>query len=211
VDVAHDGVEGLGKAQRTTYDAILADIQMPNMDGFEFAKSLRRWQQETGAKPVPIVALTAHAVEGFDRLCRESGMTDFVTKPARRPVLLDAVRRQLVAPGDEPDRPAAPEPSIDILIDPDIADLVPSYLSSRSDDAGRMERWLSEGDFDAVRRCAHDVKASGSAYGFPTLTELGGRIGEAARNGDADAVGLGIDLMREYLDRIHWRVRAERE
>jgi len=84
VDTAANGVEGVEKACRGQYDLILMDIQMPEMDGLEATRSLR----ERGLVELPIVAMTAHAMDRDRELSREAGLNDHLTKPVN-PVELE--------------------------------------------------------------------------------------------------------------------------
>ena len=80
-DVAHNGTEALRKVMGTAFDAILMDVQMPGMDGYECTRRIREMEDEKGLDRVPIVAMTAH-VRAVDRsACFEAGMTDFIAKP----------------------------------------------------------------------------------------------------------------------------------
>ena len=84
VTVANDGQEGVDAAMQKQYDAILMDIQMPVMDGYEAAKTIRNWEGGTrneGKDPIPIIAMTAHAMAGDEQKSIEAGMNDHVTKP----------------------------------------------------------------------------------------------------------------------------------
>ncbi|MCX7822548.1 MAG: response regulator [Syntrophobacterales bacterium] len=81
VDVANNGVEAVERVSgdnATLYDAILMDVQMPVMDGFEAAERIKSIERY---KDVPIIALTAHAVWGYKDKCLSSGMSDYLSKP----------------------------------------------------------------------------------------------------------------------------------
>ena len=80
-DVADNGLDGVRLALENDYDVILMDVQMPGINGYEATRRIRRAEAGSGAKPVPIVGVTAH-VRSADRLqCLEAGMTDFIPKP----------------------------------------------------------------------------------------------------------------------------------
>lgn len=81
VDVAEDGQEALQMFLESEYDAIFMDIQMPVMDGFETTRKIR--EAEKGGSHVPIIALTANALEGDKEKCLEAGMDDYLAKPFR--------------------------------------------------------------------------------------------------------------------------------
>ncbi|MBI4892671.1 MAG: response regulator [Acidobacteria bacterium] len=93
VDVAANGVEAAEKACNGKFDLIFMDVQMPVADGFEATSRIRGWEKETGATPIPIVALTAHALPEYARLCRDAGMDDYLSKPFR-PDDLDRILAQ---------------------------------------------------------------------------------------------------------------------
>jgi PAS domain S-box-containing protein len=92
VDVANDGSQGLRLALERDYDLILTDLEMPVMDGFEMTREILERRTD---RSVPIVALSAHVVEGFSERCRAAGMVDYVSKPVRPADLLKAVEESI--------------------------------------------------------------------------------------------------------------------
>ncbi|MEM9801940.1 MAG: response regulator [Planctomycetota bacterium] len=98
VDDAANGLEAVERALNGSFDLILMDIQMPEMDGIEATRTLvDRWRRE-GRMPSPIVALTAHTMDEHRWRCLDAGMADFLAKPLRSEEL-DAVLEELVDPG----------------------------------------------------------------------------------------------------------------
>jgi PAS domain S-box-containing protein len=79
VDIAASGVEVLEKMSGNDYDSILMDCQMPEMDGFSATAEIRK--REAGSRHIPIVAMTAHAMQGDRQRCIEAGMDEYVSKP----------------------------------------------------------------------------------------------------------------------------------
>ncbi len=89
VQWAKNGQEGVAAWQKGNFDLILMDVQMPVMDGFEATDRIRKL--ENSAQPIPIIALTAHALEGYREKCLAVGMDDFLTKPLNAGLLRETV------------------------------------------------------------------------------------------------------------------------
>ncbi|MDT8369670.1 MAG: response regulator [Longimicrobiales bacterium] len=90
--VAENGEEALELATSgERFDLVLMDMRMPVMDGYEATRSIRRWESETGANPMPILALTAHALEEERQKSLDAGCDAHLTKPIRKQQLLTAV------------------------------------------------------------------------------------------------------------------------
>jgi PAS domain S-box-containing protein len=111
-DVAADGVEAIAAVERQTYDVVLMDVQMPELDGFEASREInRRWPGERRPR---IVAMTANAMQGDRELCVAAGMDDYVSKPIRVEELVAALERcrprpETPAPGGPAAGAAAPQ------------------------------------------------------------------------------------------------------
>jgi PAS domain S-box-containing protein len=93
VEIAENGEEAVEAFKRYHYDLILMDIQMPVMDGFDASARIRRLEKKQGNKRTPIIALTAHAMKGYREKCLEHGMDDYITKPLKRHVLYETIKR----------------------------------------------------------------------------------------------------------------------
>ncbi|MDY6920165.1 MAG: response regulator [Pseudomonadota bacterium] len=91
-DVAEDGMQAVEAVQSQDYGLIFMDCQMPGMDGYEATKAIRDWLQ---GRPLPIIAITAHAMEGDRQKCLDAGMDDYLAKPLRKDTLYSVVERWL--------------------------------------------------------------------------------------------------------------------
>jgi two-component system sensor histidine kinase/response regulator len=97
VDVVETGAQALEKVQANQYNAVLMDVQMPEMDGFEATRRIRVWEQKNG-QHIPIIAMTAHAMKGDRERCLSEGMDDYLSKPLEPKALISALDRWIALP-----------------------------------------------------------------------------------------------------------------
>jgi CheY-like chemotaxis protein len=96
LETAANGVEAVQCHTAAPFDLIFMDLEMPVQDGYDATRAIRNLerQQQVG-KPVPILALTAHAMDEHRQRCRQAGFTDFLVKPVRKAAILAAIDRYL--------------------------------------------------------------------------------------------------------------------
>jgi CheY-like chemotaxis protein len=105
--VAGDGVEALAALERERFALVLMDCQMPNMDGYEATAELRRREHD---RHTPVIATTAHAMDGDKQRCLDAGMDDYISKPMRHADLASKLRQWI--PRDAvAATPAGPSPA----------------------------------------------------------------------------------------------------
>jgi signal transduction histidine kinase/CheY-like chemotaxis protein/HPt (histidine-containing phosphotransfer) domain-containing protein len=201
-DVAGNGVEAVAAVERSTYDLVLMDVQMPEMDGIEATRCII---ERRGADRPRIVALTADAMQGDRERCLAAGMDDYLTKPIRPRELAEALEQtalertasEQTTPGqtatEEPPSPpaAALEPgALDNLLESTggDAEFVATLLETFADDAPAALRELRAGldaaDGDVVRRAAHTLKSNAATFGASALAELCAELEAQARDGE---------------------------
>lgn len=180
-DTAANGIEAIEALRRQHYDLVLMDMQMPEMDGLEATRRIRRaWPPPGGPR---IVAMTANALAGAREECLEAGMDDFVTKPLQ----LDGLVRALVgtdaetagppAPGIEPAAPAFDPSPLDELAEAMgeqggelVGQLIATFLGEAPALLGSIRAADAAGDAHALRRAAHALKSSSASLGALALS-----------------------------------------
>jgi CheY-like chemotaxis protein len=95
VEVANNGKEAFDKYTQShgEFDLIFMDIQMPEMDGLEAAKAIRKRETIQPLNHIPIIATTANAIKGDREICLEAGMDDYMTKPIKRELVFDMIKK----------------------------------------------------------------------------------------------------------------------
>jgi signal transduction histidine kinase/CheY-like chemotaxis protein/HPt (histidine-containing phosphotransfer) domain-containing protein len=185
VDVVANGRLACEQALARPYDLVLMDMQMPEMDGYAATAALRR----AGYRG-PIVALTAHAMDGDRDKCLAAGCDDFATKPIDPATLLRVARRYLER-APTPSRGDRAEGGTPMLTtgfagpplddDPELRELVQMFVDGLPERARLLERSFWAGDLDRVAQLAHQLKGTAGGYGFPSLGEAAARLEKSAR------------------------------
>jgi PAS domain S-box-containing protein len=211
-DVAANGLEAIEAVERQTYDVVLMDVQMPELDGFEASREInRRWP---AARP-RIVAMTANAMQGDRELCVAAGMDDYVAKPIRVEELVAALERSPAhrdaAPPTGPAEPAAPAAgAIDRAVferlvattgGPFVAELIDTFGEDARELLATLRRTLAATDRDAFRRAAHSLKSTAESLGATGLAALARELEVAARAGSLDGAGARIDRLTDHYER----------
>ena len=187
-DVARNGQVAVEKFIASTYDVVLMDVQMPIMDGYSAARRIRQWESENGATPVPILALTAHALPEEVRKSFDAGCTAHLTKPIRKATLIATIEEHTLG-------------LVRVLAS--LAALVPGFLEGRRRDIVTIAAALERSDYDSVRILGHNMKGSGAGYGFNRITEIGASLEQAAgRRAPEEIRARSLELVR-YLDGLH--------
>jgi CheY-like chemotaxis protein len=92
VTVAANGRQALAALDQATFDVVLMDVQMPEMDGFETTAAIRARERDTGSH-LPIIAMTAHAMQGDRERCIAAGMDNYISKPLNVPELIELLEK----------------------------------------------------------------------------------------------------------------------
>ncbi len=222
-DVAANGIEALQALASLPYDLVFMDAQMPQMDGFEATRAIRAGESGVRDPRVPIIAMTAHALEGDRARCLAAGMNDYIAKPVHRTDLLDAIRRQVPA-ASAAARSATPPPAADTATPPAVFDrqemrelllgddkliglVVAQFLQTSPALIAKLQDDLRQGDTAGVRAGAHTLKGSSSSVGAVEFRALALRIETAAKAGNLPrASAEALDLEAAYA-----RLKAELE
>jgi len=204
VEIAKNGKEAVEAVHRSHFNAVLMDIQMPEMDGYEATKIIR---QDSRFTSIPIIAMTAHAMKGDEEKCLEAGMDGYISKPINQERLFyiiwksmgrqepisakepEAVSEETVVAeaGELPDR----LPGINIKdalkmlnIDKDIfKGILIKFLGSNKDTMSKIRSAFESEDWESLMQSAHSLKGSSANIGANDLQEAAYELEKASKDG----------------------------
>jgi PAS domain S-box-containing protein len=195
-DTAADGEEAFEAWSNNAYAAVLADIHMPRMDGYELTRSLRAAEAERpGAARTPVIAVTANAMKGEEERCLAAGMDAYLAKPLNIDWLRTTLLRWLPLDGGF-DGERAAKGHDDAALDRtvlaswlgDDTEAIAALLGKFRDTALETERKigvaLGQGDLVSVLSSAHKLKGAAQAIGANAVAAAAGMLEQACKSGD---------------------------
>jgi CheY-like chemotaxis protein len=186
VTLAVHGGEALAALEQTTFDLVLMDVQMPEMDGLVATRLIREGEVGTGRR-IPIVAMTAHAMKGDRERCLASGMDDYLSKPVQRAELDRVLAWAAGAPHRTPMPPSPSNleaPACDRAAAVArlggagalFAEVAGLFLSDSSQQLDQIRRAVAEADAPGLRRAAHALKGAAAYVGGVGVAEVAHRL-----------------------------------
>ena len=216
-DTVADGREALEALGRIAYDLVLMDCQMPEMDGYEATAEIRR--REGMAKHTPIVAMTAHALEGDRAKCIAAGMDEYITKPVK-PEELKRVLELFFNRGSADDPMAEPEVAGAPLVDvermhemmgeeaDEFSEILSLYLDEMSKNLNKLDAAVGSGNHHEIEMIAHNCAGTSANCGmtavaipFRELEDAGRTVRLENAHATLAQAHQFFELTREFLER----------
>ena len=210
VDTGRGAVEALS---HNRFDVVLMDVQMPDMDGFEATAQIRAMSAPEVAR-TPIVAMTAHAMEGDRERCLAAGMDDYVSKPLDPDRLLDVLRSVAKRAGEPPAAPTPIQQEAPAVFlrerlerncgnDEEFArEVVDVFLRTTEETIEMLDTAVDTKDWAKVTLAAHSVKGTARTVGAEALGAACWELEQAGRSGDEQACRAGLNAMKREFDRV---------
>lgn len=222
ITLANNGQEAVEKVEEDVFDAVLMDIQMPVMDGYE---ATRRIRSNTRFKDLPIIAMTAHAMVGDLEKSIEAGMNDHVTKPIDPPMLFGSLVKW-IKPGEREIPPSSSPPkmkkeiltteSIPILPGIDVKTglkrvggnrklyrkLLLRFREDNIDAIDQIRKAYDSGDMELTARLIHTIKGVSGNIGINDLYNISREVEAAVKHQKKDEFNSIIKDMSVELSRI---------
>jgi PAS domain S-box-containing protein len=215
-----DGRQAVDLSAQETFDLILMDVQMPQMDGYKATKLIREREKQTG-RHIPIIAMTAHAMKGDREKCLEAGMDDYVPKPVQAARLYEVIERVAsvesgspaesgVFAGKEDADATKTEPAFDynaalarvggdVQLLRDIAEIFcndgPTMLAD-------IERQIARRNAAGLERAAHALKGSVANFGARGAFESARALEMMGREGNLAGAPETFDALERQIERL---------
>jgi CheY-like chemotaxis protein len=217
VDEAQNGQLGVEKATAGGFDVVLMDVQMPVMDGFTAVGILRK----QGIK-IPVIALTANAMKGFEAQCLEAGYTSYLSKPInidqfmelmsqilggqKVKMDLDSTKVTEISQGvqyeEKQDADSGPIVSRLPTHIKKFRDIIIRFVKRLDEQLDALEKATACGNLMAVAELAHWLKGAGGTVGFDVFTEPAAQLEIHAKNGEAPQIKPLIAFLKQLAKRI---------
>jgi signal transduction histidine kinase/CheY-like chemotaxis protein len=224
VRTASSGRKALALLEQQAFDLVLMDMQMPDMDGLEATRLIRAREDGTG-RHVPVVAMTAHAMEGVRERCLAAGMDGYVSKPIRDRELWGAIAAVVPAgvgqvfepdePRSQAGKPDLPEPPTDdMVLDRESAlgrvggnlDLLRQLAGVFREDCARLvpevREALARGDAAGLREAAHTLKGMVGFFAAPAATVAARRLEQLGEQGQLDGSEEVLATLVREIERV---------
>ncbi len=209
---ATDGRQALEILAAEQFDLVLMDCQMPELDGYQVAREVRRREVEADRARLPIVAMTAHALQGDRERCLAAGMDDYMAKPISAAVLDRVLSRWLAVPlheGAELSRDRVEELR-SLFPGSEFERMLRDVAAEIEADVEQIAAAVDRDDLPSVAAAAHRLKGSARLVGAALLAEAADALDRQARAGQAaSGIADSVTLLRERWSEASAAVTAE--
>jgi CheY-like chemotaxis protein/HPt (histidine-containing phosphotransfer) domain-containing protein len=212
VDLVSTGIAAVQAVEKTHYDLALMDCQMPEMDGFEAVRRIRDAESHrpSGTRALPIIALTANAIQGDRERCLRSGMNDYVTKPVDPETLYQTIH-SLIQKTMKPATPINSAPTetaandLPQPIDLDsllrrcngksqlVEKLLGKFETSLKTQLQEMRSQIDRADSQAISRLAHSIKGASANLSAAAVTAAAAKLEKLGAAGDLASIEACVE------------------
>jgi CheY-like chemotaxis protein len=216
LDFAENGKDAFEKHRVSIYNFIFMDVEMPIMNGIEATRTIRKWEGTEKQRTVSIIALSGHDNEKARQKCLEAGFTDYLIKPAKQEDLLNILLQIPEKQNSAPDLLIASQDSAFkkngsysekedyylVSLDPDLEELIPSFLKKMETNIHTLEEALRNNDLDGTKAAAHKLKGSFSIYGFSIMSGICAEIENSVKLENKESALEHLSSLTDYFTNV---------
>lgn len=203
VELAVNGKEVLKLLEKSSFDVVLMDMEMPVMDGFTATEKIR---EQKKYKDLPIIALTAHAMKEHRQKTIDAGCTDYISKPVDQERLSELLEKYAITTekvteevAREETESVAEESTFVDTSDPMMQELQEFFKEDITKKVEKFQKDFKEKNIEEVIRFGHSLKGTAASYGFPIFSKIGKEIEDTGKEGDWDKLQeLKKEIITEY-------------
>lgn len=234
VETANNGKEAVEAVNRASYDCVLMDVQMPEMDGFDATGVIRKNEEQLPATHIPIIAMTAHAMKGDREKCIEAGMDDYIAKPIDPEALFSKLSKWI--------KPGKRQTDFEMLIDhhggKEVEEDLPLILPGINIEEGlrrlggnkklfkkllktfsteftgavkEIRNALNDQDMEVAHRVVHTLKGVAGSISAKDLQTAAQELEMAVKEGTLERCDILLGNLENALSQILESIRAMEE
>ncbi|TXI79430.1 MAG: response regulator [Dechloromonas sp.] len=198
--LANNGLEAIALIEAHDFDLVLMDMHMPEMGGIEATCKIREREAALGLKHLPIIAMTAAAMQGDREACLAAGMDDYLSKPVKASDLLE----KLLTHGEARAEPVGFDYGAALAgADRETVEIIAEiFLDTWPRDIGRIQQALATGDAAAVERVAHSLKGSLGTFAADPAIRVAAAIEQSARQQMLDDLDDALASLTRELESL---------
>jgi PAS domain S-box-containing protein len=212
VENGREAVAAVGSQAAAPFEVVLMDLQMPEMGGLEAARVIRD-QEGQGVRRLPIIALTAHAMQGDRDRCLDAGMDGYLSKPIDVDELIATVERYGAGDPSAP-KPVTEQEANEAIFDERAAlsytggdrrllkEVIQLFRADYPSSLRKIDRAFQRRDPEALRLAAHRLKGSIATVGAPAARQAAAELEETARAQDFERARHAAATLRQEIERL---------
>jgi PAS domain S-box-containing protein len=230
VTTASDGKQAVALWEAHQFDLVLMDVQMPVIDGLEATQQIRKREAGTGQR-TPVLALTAHALDGDEQRCLSAGMDGYVSKPIQTETLLERMA-ELAGPREEgmSSKDAEKGPNMheeDAAVDQPVdrvellgrigqdrallGEVIDAFFAEQGELKSTITKAVEDGDTEALHKAAHALKGAAGSLSAKPVFDAALNLEMMGRHGRLDHAAEALSELKRRLDKLTGALRRIRQ
>jgi signal transduction histidine kinase/CheY-like chemotaxis protein/HPt (histidine-containing phosphotransfer) domain-containing protein len=214
VTIAGNGREAVMAVSAQPFDVVLMDVQMPEMGGFEATAAIRLLERERSSKPLPIIAMTAHAMKGDRERCLAAGMDEYLTKPLDPRQLCNVVEQIVEDARPHVVEDARPDAALEFISMPSevlarvggdrelLAEISRLFIDDAPRHLASIREALDARNGESLRRAAHGLKGAAANFDADGVVSAARALEEIGRTAEFTAQDAAWQTLTEQTERL---------